>query len=305
MGLRNRASRSKSRSSRQFESLIDTLDSDGRQEFKNFSHRGPQGLRLLLFSDARREIPETLRTEVLKVDRHAVVKRDWDSAVDDLDGYEVIVDCSDDIDAGLRRIDDLWRRRVEANYAIRPAYLVISKTSQYSLGRFEIERLGERFLHLADVPSHFGKELEQIRLRIAHLERSLPRWLIAYEGNGRTLQVTISFLGPRGWQIVRQDDQHAAELAVLIKNNSIARSIASWRNVMMDDLLFESAGGAFKVPSRTTLRMHVHRDYARDLQRAFDEVRSGYRVKRVMERVRLGEKTVGYRIKGRWETVRR
>jgi hypothetical protein len=259
----------------------------------------------LLFNNTKRELPETLREKVLKYDRHASVKRNWNSVLDALGDCDVIVDCSDDLDAVLRRINEIWLRRQRDNYAIRPAYLVVSKASQYRLARFEVERLGGHFLHLYDVPTRFGDELEQIRLRLGKLGCSLPRWLITYEGNGKTLQASVSFLGPRGWHIVRQNDGHAAELAVLIKNSGISRSIAAWRKIMMADPLFKPAGGSFTVPSRTTLRMHVHRDYIRDLQRAFDEMRAGYCAERVMERIRLGEKTVGYRIKGRWDPVRR
>lgn len=262
-------------------------------------------LRLLLFSDSKSALPQELLDKVLKYDSNAIIKRNWDSVLDSLDSCDVIIYNSDDIHKTLRRINEIWRYRLRGNYATRPSFLIISKTSQYHSGRFEVERLGERFLYLPDVQSQFGKELEQIRLRIADLERSSPRWLIVYEGNGRNLRVSILFLGPRGWHVVRQDDRHAAELAVLIKNSEIARSIAAWREMMMDDLLFRPAGGSFNVPSRTTLRMHIHRDYIRDLQRAFDEARSGYSAKAIRKRAGLGEKTVGYQIKGKWETVRR
>ena len=262
-------------------------------------------LRLLLFDGTKRELPERLREQVLKYDPHATVKREWASVIDACDAYDVIVDYSDDIDAVVRRINEIWRHRVRENYAIRPAYFLVNRISQYRLVRFEVERLGGHFLHLGDVPIRFGNELEQIRLGIDDLGRS-PRWLITYEGNGRTLQVSVSFLGPRGWRPVRQDDAHAAELAVLITtHNGIPRSIAGWRNVMISNPLFKPAGGGFSVPSRTTLRMHIHRDYIRDLQRAFDDARSGFCANKVLERVRLGEKTVGYRIKGRWDAARR
>jgi len=262
-------------------------------------------LRLLLFNNTKRELPETLREKVLKYDRHAIVKRNWTSVLDALGDCDVIVDYSDDTEAVRHRINEIWQRRVRANYTIRPAYFVISKTSQHHLARFEVERLGGHFLHLYDVPTRLGDELEQIRLRLGKLGCSLPRWLITYEGNGRTLQVSVSFLGSRGLQLVRAEDGLAAELAVLITRNGIPRSIAAWRKIMLGSPLFKSAGGSFNVPSRTTLRMHIHRDYIRELQRAFDEVRAGYCAERVMERARLGEKTVGYRIKGRWDPVTR
>ena len=261
--------------------------------------------RLLLFNDTKRELPETLRAEVVQQDGEAIIKRDWASVLNAIGDCDVIIDYSDDIRAVLRRINELWRHRVRANYAIGPSCIVVSKAGSPFMTRFEVERLGERFLHLDDVPARLGEELKRVDLHIAHLSRSAPHWLIAYEGNGKTLQVSVSFFGRQGLQLVHAEDGLAAELAVLITNNGIPRSIASWRKIMMGNLLFKPAGGGFNVPSRTTLRMHIHRDYIRVLQRAFDEARSGYCAKRVLEHVRLGEKAVGYRIKGRCDAVRR
>jgi hypothetical protein len=304
MGLRNRASCSKSKLSRKSEPLIDTLYSNRGQELTDYGR--PRDFRLVLFSDSKREIPQALCAEVIKSNCPAVVKRDWRSVVANLHACDLIIDCSDNIDGALRRIDEVSRKRANDNHAIRPSYLVISATSRYPLARFEVEfRRGAHFLHLHDVPGRFSGELGQIRLRQREFERSSPRWLIEYQGNGRTLQVNISFVSHRGLAMVRGADSLAAELAVLITNNGIPRSIAAWRKIMMGNLLFKPAGGGFNVPSRTTLRMHIHRDYIRALQKAFDEARAGYCAKRVMERIRLGEKTVGYRIKGRWDAVRR
>jgi hypothetical protein len=274
-------------------------------KFKPVCQGHSSALRLVLFGETKGELPETLRAEVLKNHGDAIVKRNWGSVLDALDSCDVILDYSDDIQAALRRINELWRRLVQANYAARPAYIVIGKPDRPSLARFEIERLGGHFLHLDDVPARLGEELKRIDLRIAHLSRSSPQWLIVYEGNGRTLQASVSIFGTQGLQFVRADDRLAAELAVLITNNGIPRSIASWRKIMMNSTLFKPSSGGFNVPSRTTLRMHIHRDYIRAIQKASDEVRVGYSAQRIMERIRLGEKTVGYRIKGRWDAVRR
>jgi hypothetical protein len=264
-----------------------------------------RGLRLLIFDSTKKELPEKLRNEVLRHDPAAVIRRDWTSVLAKLDDCDVVIDYCDDIRAVLRRINELWRFRVGANYATRPAYIAISTPSRPSLARFEVERLGERFLHVDDVPARFGEELRRIDFRISHLARSSPHWLIAYEGNGKTLQASVSFFGPQGLQLVRAEDGLAAEVAALITRNGIPRSIAAWRKIMIGNPLFKPSRGGFNVPSRTTLRMHIHRDYIRALQRAFDEARAGYCAKRVLERLRLGEKTVGYRIKGRWDAVRR
>jgi hypothetical protein len=242
---------------------------------------------------------------VLKYDPAAVIRRDWTSVLDNLNDCDVIIDHSDDIRAVLRRINELWRYRVQANYEPRPAYIAIGTPSRLSLARFEVERLGEYFLHVDDVPTRLGEELKRIDFRISHLTRSSAHWLITYEGNGKTLQASVSFFGPQGLHLVRAEDALAAELAVLIARNGIPRSIAAWRKMMMDNSLFKPSGGGFNIPSRTTLRMHIHRDYIRALQQAFDEARIGYCAKRLLERIRLGEKTVGYRIKGRWDAVRR
>jgi len=60
---------------------------------------------------------------------------------------------------------------------------------------------------------------------------------------------------------------------------------------MMTNPLFKSAGGGFNVPSRTTVRTDVHRDYIRDLQRPFGETKADYCADKVLERIRLGEQT--------------
>jgi hypothetical protein len=304
MGFRNRDSCSKSKLPRKSEPLIDTSCSNRGQELTDYGR--PHDFRLVLFSDSKREIPQALCAEVLKSKCPAVVKRDWRSVVANLHACDLIIDCSDSINGALRRIDEVSRKLAEENHAIRPSYLVVSATSRYPLARFEVEfRRGAYFLYRHDLPGRFSGELEQIRLRQREFERSSPRWLIEYQGNGQTLQVNVSFVSHRGLAVVRAADSLAAELAVLITNNGIPRSIASWRNILMGSPLFKPAGGGFNVPSRTTFRMHIHRDYIRVLQRAFDEARSGYCAKRVLERIRLGEKTVGYRIKGRWDPVRR
>jgi hypothetical protein len=306
MGLRNRTSYPESRSPQESESPIDTPYSYNRQELEILSHRRSQGVRLVLFSDSKKEIPQTLCAEVLKSKCPAVVKRDWDAVVARFHEWDLIVDCSDDIDGALRRIDQVSRRRARENHAARPSYLVVSTISQYPLARFEVEfRRGEHFLHLHDIPACFSRELEQVRLRQRDIERSSPRWLIEYEGNGRTLQVIISFVSRRGLQVVRVADSHAAELEVFITHNHIHRSITAWRKLLMNSPLFRSRGGGFRVPSRKSLKMHVHRDFVRDLQRAFNEAKTGFSAERTIERVGLGDRTVGYRIKGKWETLRR
>lgn len=103
-------------------------------------------------------------------------------------------------------------------------------------------------MHIHDVPDRFCSELEQIRLQQCDLDRSSPHWVVTYEGNGKTLQASVSFFGPQGLQLVRAEDGLAAELAVLITRNDIPRSIAAWRKIMIDSPLFKPAGGGFNTP---------------------------------------------------------
>lgn len=306
MGLRNRTSYPESKLPKESESPIDTPYSDNRQELGHYPRRRSQGLRVVLFNNSKKEIPQTLCAEILKSKCPAIVKRDWDCVVADLYAYDLIIDCSDNIDAALHRIDDIARRRARANHAISPSYLVVSATDRYPLARFEIEfRRGAHFLHLHDVPARFRSELEQIRLCRRDIERSSPPWLIEYEGNGRTLHVIVSFVSRRGLQVVRAADSHAAELAVFIMHNHIHRSITAWRKLLLGNSLFRPRGGAFPVPSRKSLKIHVHRDFVRDLQRAYDEAKTAFSAERTIERIGLGDRTVGYRIRGKWEAVRR
>jgi len=105
------------------------------------------GLRLLIFANGSACLPDSLGDQITAIDPDASIKRKWHSVVDELekncfDACDIIIDTCDDVRRAAARIDEIWRLRVKANYAMRPAYLVVGKTS-HPMARFEIERRGD------------------------------------------------------------------------------------------------------------------------------------------------------------------
>jgi hypothetical protein len=260
-------------------------------------------VRIMILEETGMSIPETLLRLVLALDSNAQVKRRWDSVIHgfsrDFSAVpDMVVDIFSDTAAVLRRINVLWELRVRRNYSPRPLYVAISRVTQPALTRYEIERYGGHFLYVADIPNHFMHEVEQLRMELCAAQRSLPRWQIVREGQGKTARVTIHLL-ERGTQIrLGGSDRHNAVLAAMLKRNAMPRSINEWRKILAEDPLFKPAGGSFSVPSRNTLKAYLHRDFPKYLQAAFNGRRSGYAANRVIERMRLDGKTMGYRIRG-------
>jgi hypothetical protein len=261
------------------------------------------GLKILVFDGTNTHLPNSLLKRVIANDRAALIKRKWDSVIDTFLSHpctvpDVIVDISTDRASVIRRMNEIWDLRVRWNYSPRPAYFAISKTGNLPLLRFEIERLDGRFLYLCDVPNHFNQELEQIRLKLSALLRSLPHWQLAHEGQGVTSRAVIHLIGTRTRTRLGGSDRHVAVFAAMLKRNALPRSIGDWLKMLAEDSLFKPAGGSLEVPSRNTLKMYIHRDFPRYLQAAFDSARSGYSSRRVIERVILDSKTMGYKIRG-------
>lgn len=271
--------------------------------FGNGSFSLGSQMRILVFQETGIALPDTVLKPILTIDRDAQVKRQWQSVIHDLcanscTAPEIIADIFTDGLAALRRMNEIWEFRVRSNYSPHPLYLAISRTSQTALMRFEIERHGGHFLYLIDAPNHFTPELEQMRLKLNTLRRSLPYWQIVREGQGGTSRATIHLLDHGTPTRLGGSDSHIAVFAAMLARNALPRSIGEWRKILAEDPLFKPAGGGFDVPSRNTLKAYLHRDFPKYLQRAFNERRSGHAARRVIERVRLDGKTMGYKIRG-------
>jgi hypothetical protein len=268
-------------------------------------------LRLLLFNDDATSFPASLLEQVTIADRNALIKRDFDSVMEMFTAAnccaipDIVVHLFTDPASLMRRIKDVWSARMRQNYNPRPAYFAISSTTQPSLVRYEIERLGGHFLHLFDVPTHFRREIDQIRLELRPVIRSLPRWLIVQEGYGPTLRAVVYLVGRHRAIRVGGSDRHAAALAAFIKHNGISRSIGAWQKVFADDVLFAPSGGGFDIPSRSGLKRYLRRDFPKYFQQAFDEQRSGHSADRVIECINPGTWATEYKVRGEWEVVRR
>ena len=257
--------------------------------------------RFLVFANGHASLPDTLLDRITAIDPDAQIKRTWGSVVNELeknslDAHDIVVESCNDMEGAVARIDHIWRLRVQANYAMRPVYFVVSKTN-HPLARFEIRLRGGHFLHLPDIPTHFEQELGQVRLGFGPLSRSLPRWDVVREGQGKNARASV-FLLTRRRPRVRGGDLCSAVLAVLLEKNGVPRSICELRKILAEDPLFEPAGGSFEVPCRSSLKMYLHRAYPKYLQEAFDHDRSGYCASYVIEREKLDERTVGYKIRG-------
>lgn len=272
-------------------------------------HRREGRLRLVLLNNGLGTLPSTLTEQVVKIDPEAQIRNSWASLIDSLAdsccAFDVIIAVGQDCSLTMQQMDDLWRLRVRHNYSPRPVYFAISKDTQRGLTRYNIERLGGHFLHLFDAPSHLQAEIDQIRLELAPVIRSLPSWRIVYEGNAGTLRPVIYLVNRRRSERIPGSDRLIAALAVFLKNNGIARSLSGWQKILYDDPLFMPAGGEFSVPSISTLKMYIRRDFHNCLQRVFDTCGSGFCADRVIEVVDPGTHGARFRIRGEWEAIRR
>jgi hypothetical protein len=156
-----------------------------------------------------------------------------------------------------------------------------------------------------DVPTHFKAELEQIRLELAPVVRSLPAWLIVQEGEGSTIRAVVYLVGRRGLHQIHGSDRLIATLAAFVKHNGIPRPLSGWQKVLTNDSLFKPAGGGFDVPSLATIKMYLRRDFPEHLQAVFDENCSGFCATRVIECADPATHSATYRIRGEWELIRR
>jgi hypothetical protein len=267
-------------------------------------------LKLTILKNTAGPLPESLLQQAIRIDPNTQIRHSWDSMIDRLAANacrtpDVIVGYSTGYELALEQIKELRDFRERCNYSPRPIYLAITAKRQSGVTRLEIERAGGYFLYAPDVPTHFRDEIENIRLELDRVSRSLPFWRIVLEGSEETLQTNVSFLG-RGKSIrLWGKDRMIASLAAFIKHNGIARSAQGWLKIIADDPLFKPTGGPFQVPSPTSLKMYLRREFPNCLQRAFDEYGSGFCAKRVLECINPRTHAAQYQIRGECEVARR
>jgi hypothetical protein len=261
--------------------------------------------RFLFHCEPRLGLCRTVSDAIEDIDPHAPIKRSWDSAIGYMEGgamnsVDVLIDVlGANGMAGLEHLQDLWRLRVLYNHSAIPLYFALSCTEQPASLRYEIRRLGGRFMHVSDVARHFVPQMDEVRLELDEVQRSVPRWEIIEEYSGSDPVRAYIFLRFSGKLIpVGGSDRHLAVLAVFLKNNGIPRSMKALRQLCSEYPLFDSAGGPFSVPRLATLKMHIFRDFPKYLQKAFDDARAGYYAGRIIEHVDLGAKAMGFRIRG-------
>ena len=267
-------------------------------------------LHFVLNCPSRDESVRELLEIIEKIDPQAPIKKTWDSVIDclellRLDTPVVLIDIiGRDGRVGLERLQEIWKLRVAHNYAEGPIYFALSCAPQAASLRYEIRRMGGRFMYLSDVASHFISELDEIKVQVKEIRESAPCWEISEEYFGadpRRVEVAVRFGSNPIY--IGGSDRHRATLAVLIQNNGIARSLRALRQLCEESPLFTPSGGPFPVPQPGTMKVWLYRDYPKYLQRAFDQARSGFRAERVIEHVDLGAKAIGFRIRGR-STIR-
>lgn len=265
--------------------------------------------RLLLLNETGLPLPAVFLEQVSGIDPDAQMRNRWSSLYEKASSLcatvDAIVAISRDGTLPIRHLRELSSLRIQNNYSPRPLYFAICTERQSPNVRYEIEQLGGYFLHLFDVAAHFREEFEQMRLTLKDLIRSLPRWLIVYEGNGESLRAHVYFAHRRRMHLVPGSDRQIATLAVFIKNSGTCRSLSEWQKTMEEDLLFRPAGGGFDVPSTNTLKMHLWRDFPNNLQKVFDLCHSGFSAERVIECCNPGTHSTKYRIRGEWAASRK
>lgn len=265
-------------------------------------------LRLVLLNNGLPTLPSSLTEQLVKIDPEAQIRNSWSSLIDtrhsdSCHAFDVIIAVGPDCSLAMQQMDDLRRLRVLNNYSPRPVYFAISQDTQRGLTRYKIERLGGHFLHLLDVPSGFQAEIDLIRLELKPAIRSLPFWRIVYEGNAGTLRPIIYHVNRRRSERIPGSDRLIATLAAFLKNNGIERSLSAWQKILYDDPLFMPGGGEFPVPSISTLKMYLRRDFPNCLQRVFDMCGSRFCADRVIEAVDPGTHGARFQIRGEWELL--
>lgn len=272
--------------------------------------RSNSGFRLLVLNENGLPLPEIFIKQVLRIDADAKILNSWNSVCDRLArdwsfAPHVILGVSRDCSRVPRRLNDLYRVRVDNNYSPHPLYLAIPKNCEFARSRFEIERLGGYFLPFVDASARLRTEIEQMRLMIDKLKRSLPKWLVVYEGNAVTLQAVVFLVHRKRLIRVRGSGRQIAALAVCLKHNGLRYSFSGWQKILADDPLFEPAGGAFRVPNIGTIKMYFHRDFPKNLQWASDEYCSGFSVNRLIEVSDPGTHMTQYGIRGECDAIRK
>jgi hypothetical protein len=263
----------------------------------------------VLLNNGSPTLHSALTEQVVRIDPEAQIKSSWTSLIDMLAAnscrtFDVIVTVGPDCSLAMEQMDELRRLRVQSNYSPRPVYFAISQDTQLGLTRYRIERLGGHFLHPLDIPCGFQAEIDLIQHELAPATRSLPFWRIVYEGNAGTLRPIIYLVNRRRSERISGSDRLIAALAAFLKNNGIERSLSGWQKILYDDPLFTSCGGGFPVPSISTLKMYLRRDFHNCLQRVFDICGSRFCAARVIEAIDPGTHGARFRIRGEWELIR-
>jgi len=254
-------------------------------------------------------VPESLRKPLPLIDSNAQMRDSFARVIDMLAAFpgdwpDIVIVLSKDCTFATRQIKDLWRLRVRHNYSPRPIYFAISTNLPPAQTRYDIRNMGAHFLFLPDVPSRFHSEIEEIQLKLASNIRSMPSWLLAYEGNGSNLRAHVSLKHLGKLIHIYGADRVIAVLAVCIGHNGVARSLSGWRNVLADSPLFKPAGGGFDLPSLASIKMYWCRGFRDYLRIPFDDHHTGFCADRVIEKINPGTHRTKYAIRGEWEAIR-
>ena len=265
--------------------------------------------RILLLNTTGKPVPKSLLKQVLLIDPNAQMRNSFARGVDMLtassgDWPDIVIVLSEDCTLATRQIEALWRLRVRRNYIPCPLYFAISTNLPPAQIRYDIRNLGAHFLFLPDVPSRFHAEIEEIQFKLASVIRSMPSWLLVYEGNGSNLRVHVSLKHMGKLIHIYGADRVIAVLAVCIRHNGVARSLSGWRNVLADSPLFEPAGGGFDLPSLASIKMYWCRGFRDCLQIPLDDHHTGFCIDHVIETINPGTHRTKYTIRGEWEAIR-
>jgi hypothetical protein len=273
---------------------------------------GKQGMRLLYF-DEDMQFPEDLLAQIGEIDSQTPLCRSWETLLSEirensLQKYDVVLHVTgSDWKRALSRVDHIWRLRIRSNYSIRPRHLVVSAGEVSAKVTRKFTNAGAHFVHLDEIRAlrkRLRRELGLIRLEIAEVECNIPRFLSIHEGNPHGERCipgeipNLRFLFGKAETQVHGPLPVIALITVMLMENGRHRTRKELLQLLHQSVFYDPNGGIVPIPSLNTLKTYLDQDITEVLQKSFDELRSGFLTKTLLEHKRLGNKAIGYRLCG-------
>jgi hypothetical protein len=269
----------------------------------------------LLYLDEDGYSPKDLLAEIGLIDRLTQVCRSSETMFaeikrDQMQRYDVLLHVvGAKWKRALDQVEAVWQLRTEANYSVRPRHLIISAVEFNREIKYEFLKAGAHFIHLDEIRSLkkcLLRELDIIQLEIAEVTCNVPRFISIHEGNSGTQNCVpgeipiLRFRHGKAETAVKGPVTVVALITVMLEENGgPPRERKQWRERLSRSVFYEPRSGIVPVPSLTTLKTYLDQDIPESLQATFNELRSGFLVRNVLEHKELGNKAIGYRLLGK------